>query len=466
MNSGNNSNSNSLLIPILIGGVLIVVGGLIIGQLTPSIFPDQASAESEQVDTLFQFMLVIGGAIFLLVQGLLLYSVIRFRKRDDADDDEDGPTIHGNTTLELVWTAIPAVIVLVLVIYSYQVWVDIRDTRDDEVTISATGARYAWTFGYEDPQARTIDDSDEVISGSLPDLHTYVGQHVVMSMQTQDVIHAFWIPEMRVKQDLLPGRTTEIRFTPIEPESGWDYTDELTGAQYNRYRVVCTELCGSGHGNMWANVYVHESEEAYMEVLEREVFDPIINPPADPTIRGQQVIQTYPCSGCHVLDDLGWAGVTGPTLNGAGDRATTRVAGQTAEEYLYESIYYPGSYLVAGYGALMPQFQPGDPDGANYMPVNDVYAVVAYLCAQSSAEENPCDFDNLRSLIETDTGLDVTFGDEAPASEDSATDDTMTDDATDEDASTDDTMNEDADSDETESTPEADEEENTGDGSD
>ncbi|MEQ8676464.1 MAG: cytochrome c oxidase subunit II [Aggregatilineales bacterium] len=420
MDFGKKSNSNSLLIPIIAGGIFIVLGGLAIGALTPSVFPDQASAESEQVDTLFRFLLVIGGAIFLLVQGLLLYSVLTFGKRDD--DEEDGPTIHGNTTLELVWTAIPAVIVLILVIYSYQVWVDIREPNENETTITAVGARYAWTFGYEDAQGRTVADSQDVIRGALPDLHTYAGQHVVMSMQTQDVIHAFWIPEMRVKQDLLPGRTTEIRFTPIVPENGWDYTDEASGTQYNRYRVVCTELCGSGHGNMWANVYVHESEEAYLEILEREVFDPIINPPADPVIRGRQVIQNYPCSGCHVLSDVGWAGVTGPVLNGVGDRAATRVAGQTAEEYLYRSLHYPNEYLVPGYGALMPQFQPGDPAGANYMPTNDFYAIVSYLCTQTGSGESNCDLDNLRNVIDADNPDNpVTFGAGADATDVEAT---------------------------------------------
>lgn len=409
MDFGKKSNSNSLLIPIIAGGIFIVLGGLAIGALTPSIFPDQASAESEQVDTLFRFLLVIGGAIFLLVEGLLLYSVITFRKREG--DEEDGPTIHGNTTLELVWTAIPAVIVLVLVIYSYQVWVDIRAPHDEETTVFATAQRFAWTFSYDDPQGRTLEGSEDVIRGSLPDLHTYVGEHVVMSMHTQDVIHAFWLPEMRVKQDVIPGRTTEVRFSPIEPDNGWDYTDEETGTQYNRYRVVCAELCGSGHGNMWANVYVHESEEAYLQVLEREVFDPIINPPSDPVIRGRQVIQNYPCSGCHMLTDLGWTANTGPALNGVGDRAATRVAGETAEEYLYRSVHYSTEYLVPGYGPLMPLFQLADPSAPNYMPVNDMYAIVAYLCAQTATGESNCDLDALRNVMNTDNPNNpVTFG--------------------------------------------------------
>lgn len=416
--TNNNRSSNSLLMPILLGGAFIVIGGLIIGQATSLVFPDQSSAESEQIDTLFQFMLVIGGAIFLLVQGLLLYSIIRFRKRDD-DPEEDGPTVHGNTTLELVWTAIPSVIVLVLVIYSYQVWVDIRAPRENETTVYADGARFAWTFEYEDPRGRTLEGEDEVARASAPELHTYAGQNVVVSMQTQDVIHSFWVPELRVKQDLLPGRTTEVRFTAIEPDGGFEHTDAETGHAYNRYRVVCTELCGSGHGNMWAHIYIYESEEAYMTVMDT-LFDPVFNPPADPVLRGAQVVQAYPCAGCHMLDDpeagIQWAGQQGPALDGLGDRAAGRVAGQTAGEYIYNSMYHPNDYLVAGYAAIMPMFQPNEGE-PNYMPVNDVYAITAYLCSLTSAEESACDMDNVREFIEADTGLDVTFG-----MEDSVTD--------------------------------------------
>ena len=113
-----------LLIPLVIGAaVALVVGGFIIAKLITGQFAPEASAESKQIDDLFEFMLVIGGAIFLLVEGLLLFSIVRFRKR--GGDEADGPPIHGNTTLELVWTAVPAIIVVVLVIYSYKVWVDI-----------------------------------------------------------------------------------------------------------------------------------------------------------------------------------------------------------------------------------------------------------------------------------------------------------------------------------------------------
>lgn len=383
MNFSKDSNSSSgLLIPILIVVALgLVVGGFLISQFTDSAFPVKASAEAEQVDQLFKVLLGIGGAIFLLVEGLLLYSVIRYRT--PAHDMSDGPTIHGNVTLEMVWTAIPAVIVLFLVIYSYQVWTDIRAPKDNELVVEVTGARFAWTFSYTD------DRVDQKINSNV--LHTYAGRPMRMVMHTNDVIHSFWIPAMRIKQDLLPGRTTEISFTPTEP---------------GEYRVVCAELCGGGHGNMFATIVVHPDEETYMTFIDQQV-DQILNPPEDPALRGAQLLAAgaYPCSGCHTLQapeaGIDWNGTTGPNLNGVGDRAPSRVSGQTAEEYLYTSIYDTDAYLVAGFGNLMNQFQKRDPAALNYFPSEDAQAVVAFLCTLTSDGQSVCDLENLAAYAES-----------------------------------------------------------------
>jgi cytochrome c oxidase subunit II len=400
MDSGTKQSSGSrspLLVPALIGAALaLVIGGVLIAQFDDVFLADQASAEAEQVDQLFQVMLGIGGAIFLLVQGLLLFSVFAFRKRQG--DEGDGVTIHGNVTLELIWTAIPAVIVLVLVIYSYQVWTDIREPKDDEMVVEVVGRRFAWTFSYEDNRVESPINSNT--------LHTYVGQPTKMVMHTEDVIHSFWVPEMRIKQDLLPGRTTEVRFTPIavDGKASEDYPLQ--------YRVVCTELCGSGHGEMYATILIHETEEDYRTAFLDPAVETVLNPPEDPVVRGGQLLASgaYPCSGCHVLEEAGdgftieWAGLTGPALEGAGDRAPTRVSGQTAEEYLYISLYDTDAYLVPGFSNLMVQFQADDPDGANYMPHEDARAIIAFLCTLTDTGESTCDLDNLDAFMSVDAG--------------------------------------------------------------
>lgn len=393
MNLGKNRSIGAGLINVwtLIAGIVIIVGGFVIGLSTPSILPVQASSEAAQIDELFRWLLTIGGAIFLLVEGLLLFSVIRFRRK--PGDNADGPPIHGNVTLELIWTAIPALIVLFLVIYSYSVWVDIRTPKDNEMVVRAVGQRYNWSFTYSDPLNRLSTLEQQTFSDST--LHTYVGRPVLLEMETRDVNHAFWVPTMRIKQDLLAGRTTSIRFTPTRE---------------GRYRIVCTELCGGGHGAMYSYIVVHPSEEAYLSAFVDQRVDAILNPPADPIVQGAAVLaqNVYPCSGCHMLEDadsgIAWGGMTGPSLQQIGDVAVRRASAAglaNAAEYIAHSIRHPNDYIVAGFAAgLMPQFgpdaqQPADWDasmGAYYYPMSDddLVRIVAYLCTRTATGENAC----------------------------------------------------------------------------
>ena len=368
------SNNNSALISIIAAFALLVVGGLLISLATPLVLPPQASAESVPVDNLFQIMLAIGGAIYLLVQGAIIYVAVRFRAQ--PGDMSDGPTMHGNPTLEFVWTLIPAVIVLILSILSFQVWVSITSAKEGEMEVHATGGRFNWSFSYDVP------DQDFSVNSRV--LHTYVGQPVKMVLQTTDVNHAFFIPAMRIKQDLLAGRSTEIRFTPT-----------LAG----EYPVLCAELCGSGHGDMRAIIVVHPDEETYLSWFQPEV-DILLNPPEDPVALGEQLLSAgpYPCAGCHALNAVDWTGNVAPGLDGIGDRASRREPGLTAEEYLFRSFYHPAEYLAPGFGALMPQFQANDANGANYMPVDHARAIVAYLCTQTETGDSACNLDNLAGL--------------------------------------------------------------------
>ncbi|MCA9914080.1 MAG: cytochrome c oxidase subunit II, partial [Anaerolineae bacterium] len=247
------SLSTRTLFIIVIVGIALIGGGLLIGQTMPSFFPPEASAQSQQIDALFKVLLVIGGAIFLLVEGLLLYSVIAFRAK--PGDKTDGPHIHGNTTLEIVWTAIPAVIVTVITILSYNVWVSIRAEQPDEAVVNEVGARFNWAFTYnvaanELPADTVVADLPQTVQDKLNqdgavqvtanELHTYIGQSLKLEMETRDVIHSFWVPAFRMKQDLLSGRVTEIRFTPVEVLDNTDYPV--------RYPIRCAELCGGNHG--------------------------------------------------------------------------------------------------------------------------------------------------------------------------------------------------------------------------
>ena len=387
-----NGRGSTSLIWIIVAGLAIIFGGLLISTLSPALLPTVGSAEAQQIDGLFQFMLAIGGMVFLLVQGVIAFSVIRFRAK--KDEIADGPPIHGNTTLEFVWTIIPAIIVVVITIYAFSVLTSIRAIHPGEQTVQAVGQRFAWSFNYVVPadelpaqidqsaipeDVRTVLDAEGEIDFSSPQLHTWVGQPVHVLLRTQDVNHAFWIPGMRVKQDLLAGRTTDIRFTPIEP---------------GVFRIVCAELCGGGHGDMAGRVtdsgdltgawlIVHPDEETFM----REFYVPELSeelfPPEDPALLGRQILNSgdYPCAGCHTLSDLGWTGTQAPPLDGIAVR-TQRLDATGAEtmyDYIHNSLRNPGAYVVPGYNNIMPQFTE---DASNAMPENDLNAIVEYLLTQ------------------------------------------------------------------------------------
>lgn len=389
--------SLSTIVTIAIVGVLLVAGGFLIGTFVPAIFPPQASAESKQIDQLFHILLIIGGAIFLLVQGLLIYSVLRFRAR--PGDSSDGIHLHGNTTLEIVWTAIPAVIVAVLAILSWQVWSDLQTPKTNEVAVQVDARRFSWGFTYDAPltvmpevvdlaklpeNVRVDAEDDGALTISSGDLYTFVGQSVVLAMQPQDVIHSFWVPAFRIKQDVIPGRETSVRFTVVEANDGQTYP--------KRYAIRCAELCGANHGLMISNVVVYENEATFLNDWLIPQMDSKMHPPADPVLRGEQILtgDTVKCNTCHVESNLGWAPAAplGPSLNGVADRAVgsrSTATGLSGVDYLHQAIADPAVYVVPGFTPLMPP---------NQLPSDcDIQAVVAYLCTQSDSGTPACTID-------------------------------------------------------------------------
>ncbi len=386
----------------------------------PVVLPEQASAESKSVDELFYILMIIGGVVFFLIQGMLLISVIAFRAR--PGDDSDGPTYQGNPLLEIIWTIIPAMVVVFLAVVSYNIWTQNSEPKASvnlvdggSISINVTGARYAWTHQYV--TERFDDNGGQIVINSGAELHTYIGQNVDLTLQTQDVIHSYWVPAMRVKQDLLPGdpaqggRPTELRFTPVRVE-GRAYPAE--------YPIVCAELCGDGHGRMRGTVIVYEDESQFLDQFYEPAIYAILNPPADPVLRGEMEVQNYICNSCHILDSLGWTSTTGPSLNGIAERAGERVPGQSAEEYIATSIWNSGAFRVPGYDQQMAAFGPDVVEAGNVMSPEQLYSIVAYLCTQG--ESSDCDMENasttIPDAIQTVFGyeVDITFGMESDES--------------------------------------------------
>jgi cytochrome c oxidase subunit 2 len=245
----------------LLAGMALVLTGLWVGQ-NVNLLPVEASANAPVYDELFKVLFSIGTILFVGIVGLILYSLVRFRRR--AGETGDGLAIEGNLPLEILWTAIPAVVVLFVGIYSYDIYdrmggmTPLNDhsmhamTGSEERTwggispvsldgdpaiaplpVDVTAMQFAFIFHYPD---------SDITSGEL---HVPVGQPVALQMKALDVIHAFWVPQFRLKQDVIPGQPTLLSFTPTRA---------------GQYPIVCAELCGPYHGGMRSSVIVEEPE--------------------------------------------------------------------------------------------------------------------------------------------------------------------------------------------------------------
>ncbi len=307
------------------------------------LMPESAASRSEAVDQLFQVMIGIATVIFLLVEGALIYAVFRFRAKEG--DEGDAPAVHGNTSLEIVWTLIPAIIVVVIGVYSFRVLTAIEAPSEDEMVIEVIARQFAWEFRYP--------EYDNLSSGEL---HLVVDRPTRFEITSEDVIHSFYIPAFRAKMDATPGQVSEMVVTPTE-----------TG----RYPIRCAELCGAGHANMVTDAVVERPEEF------QEWVTNLTTLPDDPIAAGRQVYEKYGCGACHALEDVGSTSAVGPEMNGIGERAATRVEGMGAEAYLRESIVNPGAYIVEGYqDGLMPR------DLGERMSQAELEAMITYLLQQ------------------------------------------------------------------------------------
>jgi cytochrome c oxidase subunit 2 len=196
-------------------------------------FPVQASTQAHNTDRLYHVLVIVSIPIFVLVVAVILYCCWQFRMKP-GEELKDGPPIHGNTRLEVVWTTIPAIILLALVSYSFVVLHDNEKKPAREIQVGVTGQQFAWTFQY--PPSVTGGKPVESDQLYLPK-----GESVQFGLHSKDVIHAFWIPAFRLQEDVVPGITVHYRATP----------DRL-----GTYPIVCNLLCGLGHSLMRAQVHV------------------------------------------------------------------------------------------------------------------------------------------------------------------------------------------------------------------
>lgn len=308
--------------------VLVVVGTILTYFILTAIYqlPVAASTEAVSIDALFDAHFLLISFLFALVIVFMLYSIIVFRRRPEDEEDAEGDHFHGHTGLEIAWTIVPLALVVFFGVWATQVLGEITERQDDEMVVRVIGRQWSWRFEY--PGQGDLG-TDELV---LP-----VNQTVRLQMESEDVLHSFWVPEFRVKQDLVPGQTTEVRITPSE-----------TGD----YKVLCAEICGTRHSDMRAPIRVINSSEFDGWVQEQSVSVTQLAPAE----RGQQWYSEFGCNACHSID--GTDGV-GPTWQGLFGSERSLASGETVvadEDYIRNAILNPNDQILEGYAPnVMPQ---------------------------------------------------------------------------------------------------------------
>jgi cytochrome c oxidase subunit II len=267
---------------------------------------------AEMVDRVFMTTVWWAVVVFVLVEGALLFAIFRFRGRpDDAEPEQT----HGNATVEVVWTIIPAAILTFIAVPTIQTIFRTAELPEGAMEVEVIGHQWWWEFRYPEQGVVTANE-----------MHVPAGRPVVMKIRTADVLHSFWVPQFAAKRDAFPNKYTTLFFT----------TDSL-----GTYTGQCAEFCGLQHGRMHSLVVVQTLEEFDAWVAARQAGSPLVNAgavepdtttPADPTIRaaadsllaeGRQTFIAAGCLGCHAMVGTPTAGLLtlmGPNLSHFGSR--------------------------------------------------------------------------------------------------------------------------------------------------
>jgi cytochrome c oxidase subunit 2 len=318
------------VLPMVLIVVLSSVTGIILGLLIDW-FPTPASTQADPIDTLWDVLVIVSVPVFVGVVAAVLYQVWRFRMRP-GQELMDGAPIHGNTRLEVIWTVIPALVILGLCVYAYAVLEDIEEApAAQEMRVGVVGQQFTWTFQYP------AGTGGEPIRSAQ--LYVPENQPVHFHVQSLDVLHDFWVPAWRMKIDAVPGLTSKVRMTPN---------------RLGRYSIVCAELCGIGHAYMrqTANVVTQEDFDAWLQEKQQGGGTAGGGEAGGEEIDGKTIFtegngESTACAACHTLADAGSSSQTGPDLDES--------LADMSPEQIREAIADPNADIAEGFGeGIMP----------------------------------------------------------------------------------------------------------------
>jgi cytochrome c oxidase subunit 2 len=300
--------------------------------------PPANSTIAPEVDALFQFVMIISIIFFIIVLFSALYFVIRYRRRGER---EFTPDISENRNLEIIWTVIPTILVFIVFFWGFKTYLKMHVVPSEAIKIKATGQKWFWQFDYPDGASSTND------------LIVPVGTPVEVLLSSQDVIHSFYVPNFRIKMDVLPNRYTMAWFEA--PHAG-------------EYNLFCAEFCGTGHSKMIGKVKVLPERE-YNEWLDA-------NSSAGEGMSleeyGAKLYKAKACVTCHSIDGSPNTGPTFANLLGRTEHFSNGSSLTIDENYIRESILSPQAKVVEGFQPVMPTYQ-------GILKDRDVDALVAYL---------------------------------------------------------------------------------------
>lgn len=300
---------------------------------------EAASRTTGQVDSLFLFITGVSLFFFLLVEGLLIYFAVKYRRKKGTEAAPT-PDIRSHLLLETVWIVIPSLVVVAFFYYGFLVFRDIRAPVPGATDIHVAGKQFLFEFTYPDG------------STGINELRVPAGAPVKLILSSDDVIHSFFIPAYRIKQDMVPGQYTTLYLHP-----------DRTGT----YDILCAEYCGVGHSTMRASLIVMEPAE-YARWKEEKPLAAT----GSLAEQGKALVEKSGCLGCHAVEGKE---KVGPNFGGIYGRKVLLADGTSLtadEEYLRESILDPNARVVKGYPPVMPTYKGS-------LPAGDVAAVIAYL---------------------------------------------------------------------------------------
>jgi cytochrome c oxidase subunit 2 len=305
--------------------------------------PPATSTNTDSVDWLFYGILGLTIFCFVAITVVVVYFAWKYRHRPGHKAE---PSASHNDALEITWTIIPSIIVVFIFVFGWRGFVDLFTPPKHGLEVQVLGQMWKWTF-YYDAQGQQIGDDV---------LHVPVNQPVRVVMRSQDVLHSFFVPTFRVKQDVIPNRYTELWFQATKP---------------GIYRMTCAEYCGQQHSTMRTWVQVHEPG-GYEQWLGKKVQELMQLRAKDPAKYGEYLYTLKGCKNCHTIDG---SPHTGPSFKGVFGREETMSDGSKItvdENYIRESLMTPQAKIVQGFPGSMPTFQ-------GQLTDQEVDAIIAFL---------------------------------------------------------------------------------------